>query len=565
MTLPDRNNPYSFDAFLDNLHGFDFYRDDPFLQQALKHYAGDDWPEIDRRMKTFSPKVSFRWRPMADYVARPELRPRLEQYDAHNRRVDRLHRPAETKALEKDIFGEGLFSQSTLAWENFGKRFLLYQLGEFGVMCPVTCTEGLIALMEQYPDHGLPEVDRILKHCKEGLDGDFGLGAQFVSEIQGGSDIPANLLEAVPDGDLYRLYGYKFFCSAIHADYAVVTAKITGSESVGAFIVPAWLPGNKEKEIRNGYRINRIKWKMGTAELPTAEVEYDGALAYPIGPTDRGVANVAGIVLTLSRITVGIGSASGMTRAAREAFLYSEFRDVFGQKICQHPLAAHQIKGLVEAARRTTAGAFKIYDHFLRLGRKLTPGLPMNGAMDRRRRQFNLRELIIMQKLVSAYDAVDVSRKAISIFGGHGVIEDFLSLPRTYRDGAVNELWEGPRNVLLIQIFRDLHRVRDWYPPREFVAEILDGVDKDQVDEMARALEDFLDNPPFFEVTPETMQRAADWDAFIDTIFAAYQESALNEIGRIPIVNEERIAFPEIWAEAPELFTGRPMFGRAFG
>ena len=84
----------------------------------------------------------------------------------------------------------------------------------------------------------------------------------FLSEIQGGSDVPANLVEAVKEGDTWRLYGDKFFCSATHADYAVVTAKPRGSEKVALFIVPAWLEGNKDKEIRNSYTINRIKWKM---------------------------------------------------------------------------------------------------------------------------------------------------------------------------------------------------------------------------------------------------------------------------------------------------------------
>ncbi len=66
--------------------------------------------------------------------------------------------------------------------------------------------------------------------------------------------------------------------------------------------MPSWLPGDKVKERRNGYRINRIKWKMGTAELPTAEIEFHGAVAYAVGPTNRGVANAVGIVLTLSRM-----------------------------------------------------------------------------------------------------------------------------------------------------------------------------------------------------------------------------------------------------------------------
>ena len=56
-----------------------------------------------------------------------------------------------------------------------------------------------------------------------------------------------------------------------------------------------------------------------------------------------------------------------------------------------------------------------------------------------RHQRFLLRELIIIQKLVTAYDAVGILRKGISIFGGHGVIEDFCSLARIFRDAVVNE------------------------------------------------------------------------------------------------------------------------------
>lgn len=90
----------------------------------------------------------------------------------------------------------------------------------------------------------------------------------------------ANVLEAVSENGVWKLYGDKFFCSATHADYAVLTAKPAGSDKVALFIVPSWLPGNKEKEIRNGYVINRIKWKMGTSELTTAEITFNGAVAY---------------------------------------------------------------------------------------------------------------------------------------------------------------------------------------------------------------------------------------------------------------------------------------------
>ena len=547
MSFPDRNNPYSFEAFLNVLHGFDFYADDPFLQKTLRYFAGDEFDELDRKLRDFSPKVSFRWRPLADAGGNPNKLPRLEHYDAYNRRIDRIVRTAETLQLEKEVFEEGLFSAKVTAWENVAKRFLLFQLGEFGVMCPIACTEGLVALIRHFPEDHTPQVRAILEHCTEGVHGNFGMGAQFVTEIQGGSDIPSNLLEAVPEDDHYRIYGTKFFASAIHTDYAVVTAKVSGTEDIGTFVVPAWLPGNKEKEIRNSFRINRIKWKMGTAEVPTAELEYDGAVCYAVGPTNRGVANVVGIVLSLSRISVGICSAATMIRTAREAQLYAEFRDVFGAKIGEWALANQQVRDLVHEAQRCLAAMCKIYALFQDLGGRLQPGLASDEPLDMRRKRFLLRELIIIQKLVTAYDSVDVLHRGISIFGGHGVIEDFCSLARIFRDAAVNELWEGPRNVLLMQVFRDMGRAAEFYPPDQFLDDFLSGApDADIADLRRRALE-FLGNPPFQKLDIESRRRSVAWEEFVVDMFRVYQETALREVGPDPIIASAKMSMPEIW------------------
>ncbi len=549
FSLANRDNPYSFDDFLEKLTHFDFYADDPFFQRCVKHYCADEWPALDLNLRAFSPNVSFRMRDLADHIARKERHPYLDHYDAHNHRIDRIVMPEEARILQKETFSQGLFSEKMSDWESFTKRFILNQLGEASVMCPLACTEGLIEIIAAYPEDRTQEVAKILRHCQEGVDGDFGLGAQFMSEIQGGSDIPSNVLEAVPDGDHYRLYGTKFFCSAAHADYTVVTAKVTGTEDVGTYVVPSWLPGNKEKEKRNGYRINRLKWKLGTAELPTGEIEYHGALAYAVGPTNRGVANAVGIVLTLSRITVGLSAAAAMLRAVREAFFYSEFRDVFGRKICQWPLANQQVRDLVEAVQRSIAGAFKIYDLFLRLGKKLQPGLASGESTDMQRARFKLRELIILQKICIAYEATDVIRRAMSIFGGHGVMEDFSCLPRLLRDSMVNELWEGPRNVLLMQIYRDVLRVSSWYPQDQFVSDILEGAPKETVEEFSTELKDFMRKPPFYELTSESLERSSRWDSFCDRLFKTYQTIALKEVGREPIVHPNKITVPDAWAD----------------
>ncbi len=526
MSLPDRNNPYSFKPYLEWRQRVDYYADDPFLQKMVAAYAGPEAEEVDREAREFSRKASFRWRDLAERIASPEKRPYVMHYDGHRNRVDRIVRPYEVKVMEREILAERLFSDSTSPWTRFIKFFLLSENSEAGVVCPLTCTWGLVALLEKYADR--PETKRILQHAKEGIDGDYALGAQFVSEIQGGSDVPANLVEAVEEDGEWRLYGNKFFCSAAHADYAVVTAKPRGSERVGCFVVPMWL--DKEKESRNGYTIDRLKWKMGTVELPTAEITFEGALAYPAGPLDRGVAIVVGIVLTLSRLVVGIGGGAGMARGLREGKKYAEFRTAFGLPLQAFPMVAAQLEDYERCTKRTIAGSFKLYRDFLSLPGGLAPGLTTPEPLEVKKKRFQVRQLVMLQKITVAQDANDYARKGISIFGGHGVMEDFSIFPRMLRDGLVNELWEGPRNVLLTQMHRDFQRVADWYPAHEFVADVLKGADTKRIRDLSEEIEGLLSVPHLFQMDERTKEICLRWDDFCSRLFHAYQDLALDEV-----------------------------------
>ncbi len=525
MSLPDRNNPYTFQPYLEWRKGVDYYADDPFLQKMLRVFAGPEAEAIDREAREFSRKASFRWRDLAERIATPENRPYMQHYDGHGNRIDRIVRPYEVEVMEREIFSEGMFSDAVSPWTRFMKIFLLSENSEAGVVCPLACTWGMVALLEKYADS--TETKRILSHVKEGIDGEFAIGAQFVTEIQGGSDVPANLVEAVEEGGAWRIYGRKFFCSAAHADYAVVTAKPRGSERVGCFLVPMWL--DKEREIRNGYTIDRLKWKLGTVELPTAEITFDGALAHPVGPLDRGVAVVVGIVLTISRLVVGIGGGAGMARGWREGRAYASFRTAFGLPLEMFPMVVAQLADYERYTRRTIAGSFRLYRDFMRLPGGLAPGLTTQEPLDLKRRRFEVRQLVMLQKITVASDTNDFARKGISLFGGHGVMEDFSIFPRMLRDGLVNELWEGPRNVLLTQMHRDFQRVAEWYPADEFVASVLRGADPSLVEDFTREIRELLSLPHLFEMNERTLEICARWDDFCSRFFHAYQDLALAE------------------------------------
>jgi len=532
MSLANRDNPYNFDAFLNWRNGFNYYADDPFIQKVVQYFAVDNWPAVDQAARNLSAKASYRWRDLAERAARPENRPHVLHYDGHHHRIDRIVRPMETLAMEQEVFAEALFSGQTYPWVRLIKMYLIYQNGEACIACPLTCTEGLVAILDAFAD--TPETRQILAHCKEGLEGDFAIGAQYLTEIQGGSDVPANVLEAVSDGDTWKLYGTKFFCSATHADYAVVTAKPAGTETIGIFVVPSWMPGNKAKEIRNGFSIDRIKWKMGTCELTTGEITFNGAVAYPVGPLERGLAHVVGVVLTHSRLTVGLSGAASMARAAREAKKYSEFRTAFGQSLQQFPMVANQIADLDQSAKRSTSGAFKVYQQFSQLDGTVKVAINPNEPLDLRCKRFDARQLVMLQKITVSRDAVDQLRTAMSIFGGHGVMEDFSCLPRLYRDAAVNELWEGPRNVLLSQIHRDLQKVQSWYKPAQFVRSLLSGADNTLVADLEAEIEPLVAHPNLLENNPVTLKICRRWDGFCHRLFHAYQDLALDEVNQSP-------------------------------
>lgn len=527
MSLPTRANPYNFDAFLEWRQRVDYYRDDPFVRAALRHYAGQDWAAADAAAIELSSKVSFRWRDLAESMALPEKRPFVLHYDGHHRRIDRIVRPHETEVLEREVFAEAIFSAQTPPWTRLVKMFLIYQNGEACIACPLTCTEGLIMLLDKYAD--TVQTRKILEHCKEGSGGEFAIGAQYLSEIQGGSDVPANVLEAVQEQDEWRLYGSKFFCSATHADYAVVTAKPRGSEEVALFVMPSWLPGDKQKERRNGYTIDRIKRKLGTTELTTGELSFNGALAYPIGPLNKGVALVVGIVLTCSRLTVGLSAAAFMTRAVREARKYTEFREAFGSAICNFPLVAMQLARIERAAQRTTAGAFRLFRDVLALEGGLS-GAARGESESARRKRFEVRELIMLQKITASWDCTAVLHEAMSLFGGHGVMEDFSALPRLYRDAAINELWEGPRNVLLTQIHRDLQQCANSYSTADFVASVLAGSEAGIVARLAQEGTELVAHPDLAANDVKTLEVCRRWDRFCDEFFHAYQDVALSEV-----------------------------------
>src|SRR6185369_12398660 len=130
-----------------------------------------------------------------------------------------------------------------------------------------------------------------------------------------------------------------------------------GSRGVAIFLVPAHL--NEGDAKRNGHTIDRLKDKLGTRELATAEVSFDGAIGWPIGPLDRGLANLVDHVLTTSRIACVLYAAATLRQCERIVGAYTRFRTAFGRPIGDYAPVRHSLGEITAARERALAVAFE--------------------------------------------------------------------------------------------------------------------------------------------------------------------------------------------------------------
>ena len=346
--------------------------------------------------------------------------------------------------------GRAVWASGIVATEDaFTQAALLYLLahaGEGGHACPVVCTAGLVRALRNYASAELRE--RFLPPLLETDYDRAQRGAQFLTEVQGGSDVGANRTEAVPDGEAWRLQGEKWFCSVADADQFVVTARPrgapAGTRGIGCFLVPRRVDGAV-----NRFHLRRLKPKLGTRVLATGEIEFDGALAYPLGALEDGFRIAAGVVLNTSRWLNALGSAGLMRRAYLEAATFARERKAFGRPIAEYPLVRENLAVMKAEAQAALASSLE--------ATALVDRIDRGTASDDDTTWHRI--LVNANKVVTSLAATKVARRGIEALGGNGTIEDFSPLPRLYRDAIVFESWEGTHNVLCAQVLRDLVRL----------------------------------------------------------------------------------------------------------
>lgn len=196
---------------------------------------------------------------------------------------------------------------------------------------------------------------------------------QWMTERPGGSDIsrsetvavysPLKYSSQLDDADElgpWLVDGYKFFSSATDADMSILLAKT--ASGLSAFFAPMRLPNGE----RNGVRIVRLKKKLGTRALPTAELELKGMRAWLIGVEGEGIKEIS-TVLNITRIHNAVIAVSFMRRGLAIAKVnpyYSKFlrkiEILTTPGICESPYCRERQAAMDDAFTSTNAGASRV-------------------------------------------------------------------------------------------------------------------------------------------------------------------------------------------------------------
>lgn len=446
-----------------------FFTADTNLQYVLQRYLGvAKYNEVKANLTQFGADAAT----LIDEAAKQEdlvgNHPRLQRYSGIGERLEAIEFHPNHDLTGIPIWRAGMLSLQAEPGNTVQQMALFYLLnhnGEAGHACSIACTSGLIRALQQYGDAKLKA-----KYLPPLLNPDYAQmehGAQFLTEVQGGSDVGMNAVVAEDAGDgSWRITGEKWFCSNINAQQFLVMARpagaVEGTRGLGAFLIPRTLDDGST----NGFYIRRLKEKLGTRTMASAELDFREAVAYPIGNIDAGFKITVELVLNTSRLLNAVSCAGIMRRAALEAGSYACTREAFGQPIANYPLVQEAVADLTSENYAAVASGFAL----AALMDKIETGQasPDDQAV--------YRLLVNLNKYITSIRGSEMVHRAIEVFGGNGAIETFSILPRLYRDMVVLESWEGTHNVLCLQVLRDIGRYQLHEPYLRFLQAQLDTV-----------------------------------------------------------------------------------------
>lgn len=455
-----------------------FYDQEAVLLRILKDKLDPELYEYAvQELETFYDKCYEEFDPRAVHTDR-EGQPKLIKYNRFGDDVSEIWVNEGYQKTVEDTYNAGIVGYVHKPIPELGRKgnylysyaqgYLLSQV-EPGFYCPVTLTMAVAYLIDHFADDHLREA--FLPHVLSTGEVELYEGATFLTERQGGSDVGANEVKAVQDGDGYRLFGEKYFASnAGQCGVAAVLARIEGSEpgtkGLSLFLVP-W---RKEDGSINDIQVRRLKDKLGVRAVPSAEIVFEGSRAYLVGDPKKGFYYMME-ALNLSRVCNAIASVGIMKRALKEAHEYAGWREAFGNKIIQYPMVKETLTNLQARYEIQLSALYELIEMFDQVMNDRDRVTDEQVAMNRL--------LIALLKARTADESIDFSHEAIEMHGGNGYIEDFVT-PRLLRDAQVLTVWEGTANILGLEVLRLIKKYQVHELFFKKIHQMLDGCTMDQ-------------------------------------------------------------------------------------
>ncbi|XP_029474907.1 acyl-CoA dehydrogenase family member 11-like isoform X2 [Rhinatrema bivittatum] len=429
------------------------YLEDTFLQKYLRrHLPPKVFQEVSQQLERFGARVTDE----IDSLGREcELSPpQLQQYDAWGQRVDRIVTCPAWKRMKEISAEEGLIAEAYerkySSWSRVYQvaKMYLYAPSSGLFTCPLAMTDGAAKVIETLGMSG--PIEEAYRHLTSRDPREFWTSGQWMTERKGGSDIASGtetVAREQPDGT-FQLYGFKWFTSATDSDMTLTLGRIMdtqgatkqGTKGLSLF----YLKIQNEDGKLNGIEVQKLKDKLGTRQVPTAELLLDRTKAFLISEEGRGVASIANM-LTITRIHNTIFAVASMRRVINLARDYASKRFAFGKFIKDHPLHMQTMARMEVQIR----GAFLLMMEVARL-----LGLEETNMATEQDRHI-LRLLTPLAKLYTGKQAISIVSEGLECFGGQGYMED-TGLPAMLRDAQVLTIWEGTTNILSLDVLRAL-------------------------------------------------------------------------------------------------------------
>ncbi|GAA3235265.1 acyl-CoA dehydrogenase family protein [Nonomuraea helvata] len=459
----DRSDRYATERY-QGAAGRNWWTCDPTLRLLMRRHLGEGFAWAEPRLERLGALMGGLVAECAEETDRNP--PRLEKYDKWGRDVSQVVMPpsfqAARQALMEDNFTSPSFAEEArshgadpaalaAAW-----TYLLDQ-ADIGMGCALgTGGDMVVSLAEKYAPEDVRE--RVREIFANGYYS--GEAAQMFTERTGGSDLAALEATAEPAGDAWLLTGFKWFASNANGSAFVVLARRPDG-AVSPFLV-LW---ERRDGTRNGVRIRRLKDKLGTRSVASAEVEFTGAEAFSL--SGEGSGSGLGTMMKLtnaSRLGVAMMGAGVARRALVESICYARSREAFGRPLIDHPLMRRKLGELIVEVEAAQA---LVFDGHVGPRLRIAPALI---------------------KLRTARLGVTAASDAIEVHGGNGYIEQW-PVARLLRDAQVNPIWEGGDNILCLDVRRAMVKEQAHLP---FLDRLRDLATSDlvhtRIDDLAKAV-----------------------------------------------------------------------------